>query len=159
MLTKKQLKMLRGDIVLNSLFIKDYSNNLFIKKENVCAFFDGYMEYLYELAHDDNYNSDDVNDVIKEYDNINNLYNYYLMFEYDPLLQNDVIASKPINNSDAVVIYDVNDNSVLSSIIYLDGLSYKNKPIVKNRIHYDNFGDTYINKYGVRYYLDDFMRV
>ena len=160
MLTKNQLKTLRNDVVLNSLFLKDYSNNLYIKNDNVCAFFDGYMEYLNELAKNDAF-SGDVIDIITKYDNINNLYNYYLMFDSDPLLQNDFIASKPINNSDAVVIYDVvnglNDY-VLSSIIYLSGYSSKNTKIVKNKIHRDSQGDAYIIKYNNRHYLNDFMR-
>ena len=160
MLTKNQLKTLRNDVVLNSLFLKDYSNNLYIKNDNVYAFFDGYMEYLNELAKNDAF-SGDVIDIIAKYDNINNLYNYYLMFDSDPLLQNDFIASKPINNSDSVVIYNVvnglNDY-VLSSIIYLSGYSSKNTKIVLNMIHRDSQGNAYIIKYNNRYYLNDFMR-
>ena len=58
MLTKNQLKTLRNDVVLNSLFLKDYSNNLYIKNDNVCAFFDSYMEYLNELAQNDAFSGD-----------------------------------------------------------------------------------------------------
>lgn len=161
MLTKNQLKTLRSSVALNSLFLKDYSNSLYIKKDNVRAFFDGYMEYLNELAKNDALNGD-VIDIIAKYDNINNLYNYYLMFDSDSLLQNDFIASKPINNSDAVVIYDVinglDNYYVLSSIIYLSGYTSKNTKIVKNMIHRDSQGDAYIIKYNNRHYLDDFMR-
>lgn len=162
MLTKKQLKQLRNEITLNSLFLKDYNNSLFIKEKTACNFFDGYIEYLYEIAADDNFNSDNVLDVIDRYDNINNLYNYYTSMEYDPLLQDDYIASTHINNSDGIVIYDVIDDYrgyyVLSAHHYLSGLCVLNTRITKNKIYIDRQGDTYFIKDKTRYYLNTFMR-
>ena len=75
MLTKNQLKQLRKEIVLNSLYLKDYSNSLYIKEKTACAFFDSYIEYLYEIATEDQFKSKDILDVIDRYDNIDNLYN------------------------------------------------------------------------------------
>ena len=42
-MTYKQFKQLRNEIVLNSLFLKDYSNSFYIKNKTVCAFFDSAM--------------------------------------------------------------------------------------------------------------------
>lgn len=40
------IKKLRKQIVLNSLFVKDYENRFDFDANEVCAFFDGYMEFL-----------------------------------------------------------------------------------------------------------------
>lgn len=72
MLSKRQLKQLRSEIVMNSVFLKDYSNSLNINEKTACNFFDGYSEYI-----------DDEN----LQDNINNLYDYYCIYDYDPLVR------------------------------------------------------------------------
>lgn len=90
MLTKKQLKQLKNEIVLNSLFMKDYDNTLFIKRDRVCNFFNSFIEYIEEIYTERHgHSAYSYNELFKEYDNINNLYNYYCMFEEDPLLQDD----------------------------------------------------------------------
>ena len=58
MLTKNQLYNLRKQVTINSVMLKDYSNNMFISEKTACNFFDSYIEYLYELARDDNYYGD-----------------------------------------------------------------------------------------------------
>ena len=78
-MTKKELKQLRKEIVLNSLFIKDYSNSFGIDPEKVCIFFDGYLEDL-----SNKYNTRDL-DIVLKHDNINNLWSYYNCFCFDPL--------------------------------------------------------------------------
>ena len=84
-LTKDELWELRQEIVLNSLFTKDYSNS-FEVPDYVChTFFDGYVMELYLLSDDDNFQSDDLFDVIEKYDNKDNLYNYYSQLEGYPL--------------------------------------------------------------------------
>lgn len=80
MLTRKQLKELRGEVVAGSVFLYDYNNSLYIKPDAVSAFLDGFYEFI---------------DGDERRDNINELYNYYLMFECDPLPQDDYIAVKP----------------------------------------------------------------
>lgn len=77
-LGKTQLWRLRHDIVLNSLYLNDYDNRYDIPAKDVYEFMDGYLEELYYLAEQDNFESDDVFDVIDKYDNKDNLYNYAL---------------------------------------------------------------------------------
>ena len=52
------------------------------------------------------------------------------------------------------IIYDINDY-VISA--FSDGENYKHKR--KTRIFYDNNDRNYFVRYGVKYYLDDFMRI
>lgn len=165
MLTKNQLKQLRKEIVLNSLYLNDYNNSLFIKNKTVCAFMDSYIEYLYEIAHENNFKSDDILDVIDEYDDIDNLYNYYLCYEDDPLLQDDYIASKLLNNSDVIVIYSIDssyiylNNYVLVAIHYLSGLYIYNTKIKKYKLYDSSKRGYYFNYNKNRYYIDDFIKV
>lgn len=163
MLTKNQLKQLRKEIVLNSLFLNDYNNSLFIKEKTACAFFDSYIEYLYEIAHENNFKSNDITDVLNKYDNIENLYNYYLCYENDPLLQDDYIATKHINNSDGIVIYNIEsqhiNNYALVAIHYLSGLYIFNTKIKKYKLYYACKRGYYFNYNKIRYYIDDFIKV
>ena len=49
-LTTEQLWELRKEVTLNSLFIHDYENSFGISPRSACDFFDGYVEFLSELA-------------------------------------------------------------------------------------------------------------
>ena len=91
MLSKTQLKQLRKEIVLNSLFISDYENSFNIDANDVCIFFEGYFEDLCYILKDEigeeEYNklsSDNFYKKVFEKDNIDNLCNYYYSIE-DPL--------------------------------------------------------------------------
>ena len=77
-LTKRDLQRLRNQIILNSLFLDDYSNTFDITEKDCCYFFDGYVDYLVELADSEKFNYSDIGDVFNKYDNIDNLYNFYL---------------------------------------------------------------------------------
>ena len=52
------------------------------------------------------------------------------------------------------IIYDINDY-VISA--FSDGENYKHKR--KTRIFYDNNGRNYFVRYGIKYYLDEFIRI
>lgn len=75
-LGKTQLKRLRQDIVLNSLNINDYENRYNIDPKAVCYFFDSYIEYIFEMAKNDNKTFYWDSDIFDAYDNIQNLYEY-----------------------------------------------------------------------------------
>ena len=96
-LTKTQLKKLRQQITLNSLYTDDYNNTFNIPPRQVQDFFDGWLEYCetiptndngdllcdLELPHDEYYNK-----LFELANDIDNLYTYYVyMFEEDPLSQ------------------------------------------------------------------------
>ena len=87
MLTKGQLAQLRKEICLNSLFLDDYENSLGIDKRTVCAFFEGYTEYLEDLMQDEveDFDDGDFFDWLGKYDNTENLWGYYNLYAEDPL--------------------------------------------------------------------------
>lgn len=68
---------------MNSLFTRDYENTFGFAPKSMQDFFDGYVEYLDELAKEDGGSWD-------EYDNEGNLFDYYWncddysWVEYDP---------------------------------------------------------------------------
>ena len=49
---RKDLAKLRSEIVLNSLFYADYNNSFGINIHDVAAFFDGYYDFIWELAYE-----------------------------------------------------------------------------------------------------------
>ena len=49
-LSKDELWQLRNQVVLNSLFVHDYENSFGISPRSACDFFEGYVEFLAELA-------------------------------------------------------------------------------------------------------------
>lgn len=79
-LGNSQLWKLRQDVVLNSLFTRDYVNRYGISPEITQAFFDGYVEYLYEIAEEDGFfethRNDDCLAVFEKYDSKANLAAY-----------------------------------------------------------------------------------
>ena len=82
-MNKNTLWQLRTEIVLNSLFESDYQNSFGFTTQSVCAFFDGYMDYLDELATEE-YGSDCSLEQIFSFDNAENLHNWYGCFESCP---------------------------------------------------------------------------
>lgn len=88
-MTKQELKQLRNEIILNSLYTSDYENSFDINPRQVQDFFDGWLEYCY-LENEDYLSEFDDNqyfdELFKIANNIDNLVDYYIyMFEEDPL--------------------------------------------------------------------------
>ena len=77
MLNKKDLQVLRNEIVLNSLFISDYENSFGLNLWEVNAFFDGYLDYLEDLMLENDCTDENYFDNLKKYDTLENLWNYY----------------------------------------------------------------------------------
>ena len=85
MLTKDQLWRLRQEVVLGSLFTKDYQNSFGIKPAVVHDFFDAYLEdtesfLSYSVT---NYNDNNFWALMSEYDNPENLYDFYEDWVYE----------------------------------------------------------------------------
>ena len=75
-LTKEQLWKLRQEIVLGSLYTHDYDNSFGIDPSAVCSFFDSFIE---DAQVDDFGKS--IDREVEEYDNAEDLYNYYCSCE------------------------------------------------------------------------------
>lgn len=72
-----QLWELRQQITLNSIFIQDYENDFEFEPESISNFFDGYLEYLYELANGEGLEDIELFDLVDKYDTPENLFEYY----------------------------------------------------------------------------------
>lgn len=162
MLTKKQLKDLRNNITLNSLFLKDYENWYYIKPQSVCNFFNSFLDYI-----DNEYNFDnmDLYDLLEQHDNIDEIYDYYIescVDGYDPLSPDNYIAYYNDGIFAGVLLYDIEygiDDYAIVASYYMNKYNVMviNK-ITKNKIYYDGNGDSYIKKYNRRYLLKDFIK-
>lgn len=78
-----QLWNLRQEIILNSLYLDDYDNSFGLDKDNLCVFFDGYLDYLEdEMKYNiENYDDNMFFEYLSDYDNKDNLYDWYMMIE------------------------------------------------------------------------------
>ena len=81
-LTSKELWQLRQEIVTNSIFIAHYTNSFGFDASDICTFFDGYYDYLWELANED-YDDCLITDglIYDQYDNENNLYSWFNCYD------------------------------------------------------------------------------
>ena len=85
-MNKEQLRKLRQEIVLNSLFLNDYENSLGIDKDKVYYFFDTFVDDIYEQyveEHEGEYFT--IQDVFAELDNTERLWEFYNCYAEDPL--------------------------------------------------------------------------
>ena len=138
-LTKEQLWKLRQEIVLGSLYTHDYDNSFGIDPSAVCNFFDSFIED----AQVDDYGRPN-NREIKEYDNAEDLYNYYRSCE------NPFGEVENINESTEFDIneIDVNEPNSMETIRKYVSVPEVNKG---SSILFDSFRDGY-DEYDLRVY-------
>ena len=90
MLTYEQLKQLREEITLNSLYVRDYKNSFGIDPSKVCDFFYGWLDYEVDKFLEKHPNStpkerdDYFYKVLKDND-IHSMYDYYISLGEDCL--------------------------------------------------------------------------
>ena len=77
-LTSAELSQLRKEIVLNSVYIYDYTNSFGFNRWDIGSFFDGYVSYLEELAKEDGVEGIDY---LAKYDTEENLYSWFLCYD------------------------------------------------------------------------------
>ena len=104
MLTYKEIKQLRKEIVLNSIYLDDYRNSLYITPKDACDFFDSVIDYYYDDINESMYdaakdgNKKLYNQLKEKRDNlidnltIKQIYDYYKYLEYDPLLKKIILV-------------------------------------------------------------------
>lgn len=83
-LKEEYLWPLRQQIALNNLYVSDYQNSFGIDEHKVCDFFDGYISFLTELKKE-KYGKelDDISALFDEFDNEENLKDWYRCFDGD----------------------------------------------------------------------------
>lgn len=79
-LTSAELSQLRKEVILNSVFIYDYSNSFGFNPWDICSFFDGYASYLEELAEEDGFEGVGLC-FLEKYDTEENLYSWFLCYD------------------------------------------------------------------------------
>lgn len=154
MLTKNEFTKLRKEIVLNSLYLKDYSNSLFIKEKTVCAFFDSAIEYIC-----DENKEIDVRDIT-----IDMLYDYYKnVCCDDPLKQDDYIGYYELMTCNAIqsglYIYAFNEyKAIVAKYTHsAENAAILTKPRT-HKVYCNSEGAIFIKFENKRCYIKDFMR-
>ena len=74
--TSAELWALRLKVVVNSHYLADYENDYGISTVSLANFFEGYYDYINELA-EEKYNECDHNLVMREFDNEDNLFSWF----------------------------------------------------------------------------------
>ena len=74
---KRDLQVLRNEIVLNSRFISGYENSFGLDPLEVNAFFDGYLDYLEDLMLENDCTDENYFYNLEKYDTLENLLTYY----------------------------------------------------------------------------------
>ena len=87
MWSKEKLWEMRKEIKLNSIYVNDYVNSFGVTTDDCCNFFDGFIEYIAELAMD-KYGAIPDNewyDRLFEFDTPDDLWDWYYCFDENPL--------------------------------------------------------------------------
>ena len=94
-LTSAELWAIRSKVVVNSVYLADYENQYGISEVSLCNFFDGYYNYMWELAIE-KYGKNVADKVVfNEFDTENTLYSWFncyddfdwIVYEYDEEIQ------------------------------------------------------------------------
>lgn len=107
--TKDDLKELRNDIALGSIYLSDYDNRFGIDRKFIYDFFDGFGEFIYEEAKEDAADQeiefdDDWEHIVDKYDTVDMLNNYYWITDYTDFIDDpkELLRQYPnaFNNKD-----------------------------------------------------------
>lgn len=79
-MTSTELWKLRKEIILNSCNISDYKNSYGFDEKCMSDFFDGYYDYIWELAEEEN-ECPTHKMVMQGYDNEKNLYAWFNCYD------------------------------------------------------------------------------
>ena len=174
-MSKRNLWALRTEITLGSLYTSDYENSFQILPRTVQDFFDGYIEYLWELAEENNKKADiDFEDLVEIYDNADNLESWYYCFDEDPLptyveVLEPLFAKEGYHieiNNDTVTFYKTAPNGLDFSfeVDIGDDINDFSKNIHETFMNYDVSYETYLwldntghGKNGAPYELEDIL--
>jgi hypothetical protein len=124
-LTHEDLKTLRNDVVMGSIYYADYQNSFHFNVYDVSNFFDGYESYIRELMEEDN--ADDSQ--FDQYENLNNLIGWYNCYDdfswvrFDEKIESIITTIKAnISGKSKPFILD-EDGIVLDSCIEDDNIT------------------------------------
>ena len=80
-LTSAELWAIRSKVVVNSVYLADYENQYGISEVSLCNFFDGYYDYMWELAIE-KYGRNVAEEIVRnEFDKEDNLYVWFCCYD------------------------------------------------------------------------------
>ena len=80
-LTSAELWAIRSKVVVNSVYLADYENQYGISEVSLCNFFDGYYDYMWELAIE-KYGRNVAEEIVRnEFDTEDNLYVWFCCYD------------------------------------------------------------------------------
>lgn len=84
-LSKKNILKLRKEIKLNSLYLSDYENSFGIDRKEAYHYFDGYMDFIWDIAKEKLpkhlNDTDRLSMVFSDYDTKENLLAYHELYD------------------------------------------------------------------------------
>ena len=83
-LTNEVILDLRKQIVLNSIYLRDYENDYNFDPKEVITFFDGYLDYIGEIMEEDGISDEEFWERLPDYDNEKYLLGWYDCFDENP---------------------------------------------------------------------------
>ena len=83
-LAKRDLPLLRSQIRLGSMFYSDYRNDMGFEEHSVCNFFDGLLDYVYELLKEERGEAPTWEEVIERADTVESMEEWFYCFEGFP---------------------------------------------------------------------------
>lgn len=94
-LTSAELWAIRSKVVVNSVYLADYENQYGISEVSLCNFFDGYYDYMWELAELEYGKDVKETKVFEEFDTEDTLYGWFnchedfdwIVYDYDKDIQ------------------------------------------------------------------------
>lgn len=92
-LTNEVILDLRKQIVLNSIYLRDYENDYNFDPKEVITFFDGYLDYIGEIMEEDGISDEEFWERLPDYDNEKYLLGWYDCFDKNPFNVNCLKAA------------------------------------------------------------------
>lgn len=92
-LTNEVILDLRKQIVLNSIYLRDYENDYNFDPKEVITFFDGYLDYIGEIMEEDGISDEEFWERLPDYDNEKYLLGWYDCFDENPFNVNCLKAA------------------------------------------------------------------
>jgi hypothetical protein len=80
-LTIDELWQLRNEVTLNSIYVPHFKNSFGFDARDVAYFFEGYVDYLQELAEEQNEGDLPTIEIIEKYDFKENLWSWFNCFD------------------------------------------------------------------------------
>lgn len=157
MLNKENFEKLRNEIVLNSVFVKDFNNSLNIDAQKVCDFFNSAVYYINDEYKVKMHKDIELNDIT-----IDMLFNYYMSFDCDPLEPNKkYYVVQLLNECNDIYFNELVDDDYYGDKVFLYRSGYNGinadviKFIINNIVNFSQYDLEYYKNNMAAYLIDE----